>query len=44
MPDLPFLIRPLRPTEVPLLADFLYHAIYVPAGTTAPDRSILALP
>lgn len=44
MPDLPILIRRLRPAEIPLLADFLYYAIYIPAGTAPPERSILALP
>lgn len=36
-----FCIRALRAGERPLLRDFLYLAIFVPAGTAPPPRSIL---
>ena len=34
-------IRPIRPEEIPLLADFLYEAIFIPEGVAAPPRSII---
>lgn len=34
-------IRPIQPTEIPLLKDFLYEAIFIPEGVAAPPRSIL---
>ncbi len=34
-------IRTIRPEERPLLKDFLYEAIFVPAGTAAPPSSII---
>ena len=37
-------IRPLTPSELPLLADFLYYAIFVPEGVDAPPREIINLP
>ena len=37
-------IRPLTPSELPLLADFLYYAIFVPEGVEAPPREIINLP
>lgn len=37
-------IKPLRPDETGLLADFLYEAIFLPEGSPAPPRSILAKP
>ena len=37
-------IRSLKPTEYPLLCDFLYEAIFIPEGVTPPDRSIIELP
>ena len=37
-------IRPLTPSELPLLADFLYYAIFVPEGIEAPPREIVNLP
>lgn len=37
-------IRPLTPSELPLLADFLYYAIFVPEGVEAPPREIIDLP
>ena len=33
--------RPIRPSEVPLLKDFLYEAIFIPEGVQAPPRSIV---
>lgn len=38
------LLRPLREDETELLKEFLYEAIYIPEGETAPDRSILSRP
>ena len=38
------IIRPLREEEMDLLKDFLYEAIFIPAGVAPPDRSILARP
>ena len=35
------IIRTIKPEERPLLNDFLYEAIFVPAGMTAPPRSII---
>lgn len=40
----PCRIRRLRPAEYPLLADFLYMAIFVPPGQQPPLREVLALP
>ena len=37
-------IRPMQPSEYPLLRDFLYQAIYFPEGTPPPPRSILQSP
>ena len=37
-------IRRLNEIEYPLLADFLYEAIYIPMGVEAPPRSIIELP
>ena len=37
-------IRPLKHSELPLLADFLYYAIFVPEGVEAPPREIIDLP
>ena len=34
-------IRPIQPTEIPLLKDFLYEAIFIPEGAVAPPRDIL---
>ena len=36
------LIRPIQPTDLPLLNDFLYEAIFIPDGVAAPPRSIIA--
>ena len=38
------MIRPIKTAEIPLLADFLYHAIFVPQGLEAPAREILEQP
>lgn len=37
-------IRRIRPDEVGLLREFLYQAIYLPAGTEPPPRSVVDLP
>lgn len=37
-------IRPLRQSEIPLLRDFLYDAIFIPAGAAPPDSAILEQP
>ena len=34
-------IRPIQPTEIPVLSDFLYEAIFIPEGVEAPPRSII---
>ena len=34
-------IRPIRPSDVPLLKDFLYEAIFIPEGAVAPPRDIV---
>ena len=34
-------IRPIHPTEIPLLKDFLYEAIFIPEGAVAPPREIV---
>ncbi len=34
-------IRPMRQTEYPLLDDFLYEAIFIPAGVEPPPRDII---
>ena len=36
-----YYIRPIQPTETPLLKDFLYEAIFIPEGIQAPPRSII---
>ncbi|MBP2622572.1 GNAT family N-acetyltransferase [Streptococcus oricebi] len=38
------MIRPLKSSEIPLLAEFLYQAIFLPPGVPAPDRAIIDLP
>ena len=37
-------IRPLKNSELPLLDDYLYLAIFVPEGVQAPPREIINLP
>ena len=34
-------IRPIHPSEIPLLKDFLYEAIFIPEGAVVPPRDIL---
>ena len=37
-------IREMRKEEYSLLGDFLYEAIYIPDGTAAPPKSVIACP
>ena len=37
-------IRPLKPSEAPLLRDFLYEAIFLPEGVTPPPFEIVDQP
>lgn len=37
-------IREIRTSEYPLLGDFLYEAVFIPEGTSPPDKSIVSLP
>ncbi|GIJ96901.1 N-acetyltransferase [Capnocytophaga stomatis] len=37
-------IRPMNPSEYPLLEDFLYEAIFLPEGVAPPSRDIILLP
>ena len=37
-------IREIRTSEYPLLGDFLYEAVFIPEGTSPPDKSIVILP
>ena len=39
-----YTIRPLKNSELSLLEDFLYYAIFVPEGVEAPPREIINLP
>lgn len=39
-----FLIRELNESEYPLLADFLYEAIFIPEGAEKPPKSIVLKP
>ena len=39
-----YAIRPLNNSELPLLTDFLYYAIFVPEGVEVPPREIVNLP
>ena len=34
-------IRPIQLTEIPLLKDYLYEAIFIPEGVQAPPKSII---
>ncbi len=34
-------IREIKPQEIPLLENFLYEAIFIPAGVTPPPKSIV---
>ena len=37
-------IRPIQKTEYPLLADFLYHAIFLPPNTAPLPREVIFEP
>ena len=37
-------IREMRKEEYSLLSDFLYEAIYIPDGTSAPPKSVITCP
>lgn len=37
-------IREIKPSEYPLLEDFLYEAIFIPEGVEPPPRSIIEQP
>lgn len=37
-------IREIRENEYPILADFLYEAIFIPKGTKKPSKSIIEQP
>lgn len=39
-----YVIREIEKSEIVLLQDFLYEAIYVPEGSRKPDKSIIELP
>lgn len=39
-----YTIREIKDTEIPLLNDFLYEAIFIPEGVEAPPRSIINSP
>lgn len=39
-----FQIREIRESEYPILADFLYEAIFVPEGIEKPPKSIIEQP
>lgn len=39
-----YIIREMKETEYPLLADFLYEAIFIPEGTALPPRTIINNP
>ena len=39
-----YTIREMKPTEYPLLNDFLYEAIFIPEGAEAPPKSIINSP
>ena len=38
------IIRAIRASEIPVLEDFLYEAIFLPEGVAPPDRSIVRRP
>ena len=38
------IIRHLYEEETPLLRDFLYEAVFIPEGETAPPENVLDLP
>ena len=39
-----YIIREIEKSEIILLQDFLYEAIFVPEGSEKPERSIIELP
>ena len=39
-----FTVRRLKDSEYPVLADFLYEAIFIPEGVTPPPREIIEQP
>lgn len=39
-----YVIREINKSEYPLLEDFLYEAIFIPPGASAPPRSVLSRP
>lgn len=39
-----YFIREIRPSEYPVLEDFLFEAVFIPEGTAPPDRSIIKDP
>ena len=39
-----YVIREMQKSEYPLLEDFLYEAIFIPPGVSAPPRSVLGRP
>lgn len=39
-----YIIRPVKEAEYPVLADFLYEAIFIPEGVEAPPRDIIYQP
>lgn len=39
-----YIIREIKKYEYPLLADFLYEAIYIPDGVEPPSKSIITSP
>ena len=39
-----YIIRAMREQEYPLLEDFLYEAIFIPAGVESPPKSIVNAP
>lgn len=39
-----YMIREIKKSEYPLLADFLYEAIFVPDGVEPPPKSVIVSP
>lgn len=42
--DVNYTVRPISSSEIPLLDDFLYEAIFIPKGTEIPPRDIICKP
>ncbi|WP_417088235.1 GNAT family N-acetyltransferase [Eubacterium maltosivorans] len=38
------MIREIRETEIPMLKDFLYEAVFIPPGAEAPPRAVVDTP